>query len=228
MRGFLESIRRLGMVRIAMLAGVTLGILAAFVWLELQGPSRGRMTVLTSDLDPRSAQQIAEELTGKKIPYRIDGTQIFVPEGDLATARTLLSDGGATAGGTTGYEIFDRGNDFAVTDFDQQVKLTRALEGELARTIVSVRGIQHARVHIVLARREPFAHERQHAQASVMLTVPGHQLLSPEAVQSVVNLVAAGVPGLRPQDVTVVDSNLHLLFQAGDGSDPRAKSAAED
>lgn len=133
-----------------------------------------------------------------------------------------------STGGITGYEIFDRGNDLAVTDFDQQVKLTRALEGELARTIVSVRGIAHARVHIVLPRREPFAHDRQHAQASVMLTIPGRQALSAEAVQSVVNLVAAGVPGLRPQDVTVVDSNLHLLVQAGDGNDPRAKSASEE
>ena len=116
----------------------------------------------------------------------------------------------------------------AMTDFDQQVKLTRALEGELARTIVSVHGISHARVHLVLPRREPFSHDRQHAQASVMLTIPGRQNLTPEAIQSVVNLVAAGVPGLRPQDVTVVDSNLHLLVQAGDGNDPRAKSATEE
>jgi flagellar M-ring protein FliF len=228
MKGLIDSIRKLGMVRIAMLAGVTLGIIGAFVWLELQGPNRGRMTVLASDLDPQSAQQIAAELTGRKIPYRLDAGQIFVPDGDLATARTLLTAGGQSPGGITGYEIFDRGNDLAVTDFDQQVKLTRALEGELARTIVSVRGIAHARVHIVLPRREPFAHDRQHAQASVMLTVPGRQALTSEAVQSVVNLVAAGVPGLRPQDVTVVDSNLHLLVQAGDGNDPRAKSASEE
>jgi flagellar M-ring protein FliF len=228
MKGLIDSIRKLGMVRVAMLAGVTLGIIGAFVWLELQGPNRGRMAVLASDLDPQNAQQIATELTGRKIPYRLEGGQIFVPDGDLATARTLLSVNGMSQGGITGYEIFDRGNDLAVTDFDQQVKLTRALEGELARTIVSVRGISHARVHIVLPRREPFARDHQHAQASVMLTIPGRQALSAEAVQSVVNLVAAGVPGLRPQDVTVVDSNLHLLVQAGDGNDPRAKSASEE
>ena len=228
MRGFIDSIRKLGMVRVAMLVGVTLGIIGAFAWLEVQGPSGGRMTMLASDLDPQSAQQIAAQLTGRKIPYRLEGGQILVPDGDLATARTLLTVDGASAGGVTGYEIFDRGNDLAVTDFDQQVKLTRALEGELARTIVSVHGILHARVHIVLPRREPFAHDRQHAQASVMLTVPGRQILSPEAIQSVVDLVAAGVPGLRPQDVTVVDSNLHLLFRAGDPNDSQAKTMAEE
>lgn len=227
MKGFIDSIRNLGMVRVAMLVGVALGILAAFVWLELQGPTRARMTVLESDLDPQSAQQLAAELTGRKIPYRQDGGQILVPDSELATARTLLAANGRSNGHITGYEIFDRGNDLAVTDFDQQVKLTRALEGELARTIVSVRGITNARVHLVLPHREPFAHERRRAQASVMLTIPGRQALTPEAIQSVVNLVAAGVPGLRPQDVTVVDSNLHLLVQAGDGNDPRAKSAVE-
>jgi flagellar M-ring protein FliF len=229
MKGLIDSVRKLGMVRVAMLVGVTLGIIGAFVWLEMQGPGRARMTMLAADLDAQSAQQITTALTGRKIPYRLDGGQIFVPDGDVATARSLLGASGFSGGeATTGYEIFDRGNDFAVTEFDQQVKLTRALEGELARTIVSVRGITHARVHLVLPRREPFAHERQHAQASVMLTIPGRQALSAEAVQSVVNLVAAGVPGLRPQDVTVVDSNLHLLVQAGDGNDPRAKSALEE
>ena len=228
MKGLIDSIRKLGMVRVAMLIGVTLGIVGAFIWLEVQGPSRARMTVLASDLDPQSAQQIAAELTSRKIPYRLDGGQIFVPDSDLATARSLASVNGASNGNVTGYEIFDRGNDLAVTDFDQQVKLTRALEGELARTIVSVHGITHARVHIVLPRREPFAHDRQHAQASVMLTTPGRLTLSAEAIQSVVNLVAAGVPGLRPQDVTVVDANLHLLVQAGDGNDSRAKSATEE
>ena len=110
MKGFLDSIRRLGMVRVAMLMGVTLGIIGAFVWLELQGPSRARMTMLASDLDPQSAQQIVTELTARKIPYRLDGGQIFVPDSDLATARTLSAVNGASAGNITGYEIFTDGS----------------------------------------------------------------------------------------------------------------------
>ena len=58
MKGLIDSIRKLGMVRVAMLAGVTLGIIGAFVWLELQGPNRGRMAMLAADLDPQTAQQI--------------------------------------------------------------------------------------------------------------------------------------------------------------------------
>ena len=74
----------------------------------------------------------------------------------------------------------------------------------------AARGRDRAQITVEQSRH---VHDRLHAQASVMLTISGRQTLSPEAVQSVVDLVAAGVPGLRPQDVTVVDSNLHLLFR---------------
>jgi flagellar M-ring protein FliF len=222
----LDTLRAFGLIRVIALAGVAIGVLAAFLMLELHGVSTSRMTLLVADLDPHSLQQAIEELDRRKIPYRMDesGGQIFVPDSQVTTARATLTKAGLSVAGSTGYEIFDRGNDFSITDFDQQVKLTRALEGELARTIQSVHGIVRARVHLVLPRREPFARERREAQASVMLTLAGRQALPPEAVQSIVNLVAAGVPGLKPQNITVVDSNLHLLVQAGETDDPRLRS----
>jgi flagellar M-ring protein FliF len=222
----LDIIRKFGIVRAVALIGVAIGVLGAFLMLELHGVNTSRMTLLVSDLDPHSFQQAIEELDRRKIPYRMDesGGRIFVPDTEMNAARATLTKAGLSVSGTTGYEIFDRGGDFSTTDFDQQVKLTRALEGELARTIQSVHGITHARVHLVLPRREPFQREQREAQASVMLTLAGRQSLSPEAVQSIVNLVAAGVPGLKPQNITVVDSNLHLLVQAGDADDPRLRS----
>lgn len=230
MKGIIETIRKLGMVRVAMLVAVTIGVLGAFAVLEFQGATPSRMTVLAADLDPQSTRAITDELDRKKIPYRRDDAtgQILVPDSDVDTIRATLSKSGINLSSTTGYEIFDRGGDMTLTDFDQQIKLTRALEGELARTIMSVRGITHARVHIVLPHRQPFEHERTEAQASVMLTLAGHGSLSAEAVQSVVNLVAAGVPSLKPQNVTVVDSNLHLLVQAGDADDSRTRGDRDE
>jgi flagellar M-ring protein FliF len=226
MKGLIDSIRKLGMARVAVLVAVTVGVLGAFALLEFQGGPAARMSVLASDLDPQTVRQISDELDRRKIPYRADNAagEILVPESEAANARAALGKSGLNTSGTTGYEIFDRGNDMTLTDFDQQVKLTRALEGELSRTIASVHGITKARVHIVLPHRQPFEHQRSEAQASVMLTLAGHGALSSEAIQSVVNLVAAGVPGLRPQNVTVVDSNLHLLVQAGEADDARTRS----
>lgn len=229
-KNLIDTLRAFGLVRVITLAGVAIGVLGAFLMLELHGVNTSRMTLLVGDLDPHSFQQAIEELDRRKIPFRMEeaGGQIYVSDSDLEAARRTLTKAGLSMTGTTGYEIFDRGNDFAATEFDQQVKLTRALEGELARTIQSVRGIMHARVHLVLPHREPFVRERREAQASVMLTLAGHQALSPEAVQSIVTLVAAGVPGLKPQNITVVDSNLHLLVQAGDTDDARLRSMQAD
>ena len=93
---------------------------------------------------------------------------------------------------------------------------TRALEGELSRTIRTISGVRAARVHLVLPRREPFARDRQEAQASVMLTTAGAGRLDREGVQAILNLVAAAVPGLRPQNIAVVDSRGNLLARAGE------------
>jgi flagellar M-ring protein FliF len=196
-KGILAQARSFGLARVAMLGGVTLGMLAAFIWLEMQGPPPGRLKLVASDLDSATARTVTEELERRKIPYRLDsnGSELLVADGQMATVRGILSAKGVAASATHGYEIFDQGG-LALTDFDQQVRLTRALEGEISRTLEQVRGISRARVHIVLPRREPFVRDRQEAQASVMLSFPGRQSISAEAVQSVVTLVAAAVPGL--------------------------------
>ncbi|HET6607439.1 MAG TPA: flagellar basal-body MS-ring/collar protein FliF [Rhodopila sp.] len=220
MQGLLETIRKLGMVRVAVIAALTLGTIGGLVVLELWGGAAPRTSVLASNLEPQDAQDLMRALDSARLSYRFDPQtrQILVAESDLAAAQALKpgsAGGGATpAGGTTGYEIFDN-NGMLLTDFEQQIRLTRALEGELSRTITSVRGIERARVHLVLPHRQPFERQKSEAQASVMLTLAGRGILSNEAVRSVVDLVAAAVPGLKPSAITVVDSNLHLLRQAG-------------
>ncbi len=80
------------------------------------------------------------------------------------------------------------------------------MEGELARTIRTLQGVRAVRVHLVLPKREPFARDRQDAQASVVLTMAGAARLDRDGVQAVLNLIAAAVPGLKPQNIAVVDS----------------------
>ena len=98
----------------------------------------------------------------------------------------------------------------------------RALEGELARTIRAIHGVKAARVHLVLPRREPFARERQDAQASVLLTMAARRRLDREGVQAILNLVATAVPGLRPQNISIVDNRGGVLARAGEPTGPAA------
>ena len=231
MKGLLDSLRKLGMAPILALTGVIVGMIGIVTYLELGGVNTSRMALLYGDLEQQDSAQIIEQLEHHQIPYRVeaDGKRILVPAESVTTARAFLAKDGLPASGSIGDEIFDRNSDLTLTEFEQDVKRTRALEGELARTIQSMRGISHARVHLVLPRREPFAHKHSDAQASVMLTLGGVTTLPPEGIQAIVNLVAGAVPDLKPENITLVDSKMHLLARAGDPDDMRTRSMlAED
>lgn len=231
MKGLLDSLRKLGLAPILALAGVVIGMIGIVAFLEFGGISTSRMQVLYNDLDLHDSSLIVDQLEHHQVPYRVeaDGARIMVAAADVFTARAFLAKEGLPTSGVIGNEIFDRSNDLALTEFDQDVKRSRALEGELARTIEAMHGISHARVHLVLPRKEPFAHSRSEAQASVMLTLAGNQTLAQEGIQSIVNLVAGAVPDLHPENITVVDSHLRLLARAGDPDDIRTRSMlAED
>ena len=222
MNPFLEGLKTLGPSRLAALAVVTVGMLGLIGLLVTRGGGSEHIALLYADLVPRDAGQIAERLEAQHIPHQAnaDGTQIMVPTDQVAGARLLLAKDALPSGGSIGYEIFDRGDGFTANQFQENINQLRALEGELARTIRTINGVRDARVNLVLPKREPFSRDRQEAQASVLLTTVGVGRMDRETVQAVVTLVAAAVPGLRPQNVAIVDSHGNLLAKAGDLSGP--------
>jgi flagellar M-ring protein FliF len=234
LQGLLQTIRTLGMVRVAVIGALALGTLGGLAVLEFYGAAAPRMAVLASSLEPQDSQDLMRALDTAHLRYKFDPQtrKIMVAEADLEAAKALKPElSSAAAGGANaaepGYEIFDN-NGMLLSDFEQQIKLTRALEGELSRTISSMKGILRARVHIVLPHRQPFERQKTEAQASVMLTLASRGTMSDEAVHSVVDLVASSVPGLKPNAITVVDSNLHLLVQAGNDDQRMNGARSED
>ena len=217
MKALLDGLRALGPMRLGAMAAVAMGILGLLAMLAMRGGS-DRMALLYGDLDLRDSGQVVEHLTRNHIAYRLagQGSQILVPVDQVATARLLLAKDGLPSGGSIGYEIFDRGDGMAATDFQQKINETRAMEGELSRTIRAINGVRAARVHLVLPKREPFARDRQDAQASVLLTMTGVARLDRGGVQAIVNLIASAVPGLRPQNISIVDARGDLLARAGE------------
>lgn len=220
MKSIVDGLKALGPGRLAALAIVSVAMLGLLGVLMLRGGGSEHMALLYADLDLREAAQISDRLDAAHIPHQAvgGGAQIMVPADQVTRARLLLARDALPSGGSIGYEIFDRGDGFTTNEFQQGINQLRALEGELARTIRSINGVRAARVHLVLPKREPFSRDRQEAQASVLLTTAGAGRLDHEGVQAVVTLVAAAVPGLRPQNVAVVDSNGNLLARAGEAS----------
>ena len=230
MKAVLEGLKALGAARLAAMGVVALGLMGLLAVMVIRAGGNDQMALLYGDLDSREAGQIVEQLNRRHIPYRLGagGGQILVPADQVPEARMLLAKDGLPSGGSIGYELFDRGDGYLFSDFQQKISETRAMEGELARTIRAIRGIRQARVHLVLPRREAFAREQQEAQASVMLTMAGAQRLDKEGVQAVLNLVAAAVPGLRPRNIAVVDSRGDVLARAGEPVSQVTQAATAD
>ena len=223
MNALFDGLKALGTARLVAMGVVAVGLLGLLGMLAMRGGT-DRMALLYSELDAREAGQIIEVLDRQKIAHQLGagGTQILVPADQVARLRVTLAREGLPSGGSIGYELLDRGDGITASQFQQKMSETRAMEGEIARSIRTISGVKAARVHLVLPRREPFAREKQEAQASVMLTTTGANRLDREAIQAIVNLVAGAVPGLRAKSVSVVDSRGTLLARGGEAMGPAA------
>ena len=224
-----ELMRQLGPVRLAALAATGIAVLGFFIFLSSR-LSSGGMALLYGDLDPQDSGQIIQTLQSKNIPYDIKagGKQIFVPGDQVLQLRVSLAESGLPGGGSVGYEIFDDNQGIGTTNFVQNINLVRALEGELARTIGAMRNVRGARVHLVMPRRELFSREKQEASASVVLQIQGSSRLNNEQVQAIQHLIAAAVPSMDPQKISVLDDRGQLLARGnGDSSSAAAGNADE-
>ncbi len=185
-------------------------------------------TVLYANLDPGDAGEIIDQLRAEKIPYRLEdgGRTVLVPSRHVYESRLDLAVNGLPESGANGYEIFDGGT-FGLTDFVQKLNYRRALEGEISRTIQSLSEVRAARVHIVIPEESLFAEEQKEATASIVVRLKGP--LNTNQVAGIVRLVGAGVEGLKPENVTVVDTYGNILSKnAEDGSLAAATSTQLD
>ena len=182
---------------------LVVGIMVGSTW-WLNTPSYVPLFV---DMDTDTAGEVVERLKALKVNYRLDegGRTVRVPHERADELRLQLTSQGMPSSGRVGYEIFDR-TSFTDTEFQEQVKFRRALEGELARTIGTIAEVSSARVHLTLGKEVLFG-EPQPAKASVMLKLRGQRSLSPGAVTGLSNLVAFSVQGLRPESVIILDGS---------------------
>lgn len=227
MGGFTAALQRFGIGRLTVVLGVAAGVAAVLVAVMLrigQAPD----ALLYSNLDLREASEVTTALDSAGIKYssRGDGSTIFVSRDQVGEARMLVAGKGLVTSGSVGYEIFDNQSVLGQTEFQQNLNEKRALEGELARTIQTMRGIQSARVMIALPRRELFQSQAAEPTASVVVGVTGGQLTGAQ-VQAIRNVIASSVPNLKPEKVTLTDTSNRTLAAGTDGEGFSAASAEE-
>jgi len=181
--------------------------------------SRPALEILYTGLDRQDVSRIASVLKEANIPFDVnsDGNTVLVRFGETAPARMLLAEKGLPNSPSTGNELYDKLGSLGLTSFMQEVTRVRALEGELARTIQLMRGIKAARVHIVMPDEGSFRRTQQPPSASVVIrTESSDDAASAKAIR---HLVAASVPGLALEGVTVLNTDGVLLASGSDLAD---------
>lgn len=172
--------------------------------------------VLYSNLSESDAGQVVQKLKEMKVPYRAEAGGIFVPAERVYEARLQLASQGLPQGGGVGFELFDK-TSFGTTDFVQKLNYKRALQGELARTVMAIGAVEQCRVHLAIPEKSLFAREGEHERptASVLVKLRQGRTLSSAQVDGIVHLVASSVEDLNSQEITVVDAKGNILSKPG-------------
>jgi len=177
--------------------------------------SHGDYGLLYGRLSDTEAAKVIAALDDAKVPYKASGGSIMVPQDKVYAMRMQLAGRGIPQGDGVGFEIFDKQN-FGISDFVQRANYTRAVQGELARTISQIDEVESARVMIVLPENRLLLDKDKFATASVFVRVRGNSQLQPQSINSIRFLVANSVEGLKPNHVTVVDNLGNVLSENSD------------
>ncbi|AQT06342.1 flagellar basal-body MS-ring/collar protein FliF [Acetobacter persici] len=217
MQKIIAGLKGLGRTKLIALGAVGVLLIVALGVIAIRGGS-APMSLLYGELDLNEASEMVEDLTKAHIPSTSsdDGRSIYVPKDKVASARLLLAKDKLPSGGVVGYELFDKSGTLTSTQFEQGIDQTRAMEGELERSIRLLHGVRNVRVHLVLPHRDLFATQTNPSQASVVLDVGRSGAASEEAIQAILNLVAAAVPGLQSHNISIVDTRGDVLAKPGD------------
>ncbi len=191
---------------IGMIGSAVAGVFILIV--SLQKPS---YVLLYSGLSTEDASEVVQELKKEKVLYKLgaDGGSVLVPADKVYEARMSMASKGLPRSGI-GFEIFDKVN-IGTTEFVQKMNYQRAMQGELARTISELDGVERCRVHISIPDKTVFIEDQEAPTASVILKLrPGFRV-HPKRVRGIAYLVAGAVEGLSPEKVTIMDTEGRVL-----------------
>ncbi len=193
-------------------------VAGGLVWMNHWNEERDFKPLFTGLADEDAGALVAKLHEGG-FEYRLasGGSTILVASDKVAEARLQMASAGLPKSGRIGFELFDKAN-FGASEFTEQVNYHRAIEGELERSVMSIREVETARVHLTLAKDSLYSEARQPAKASVLVKLRHAAALSPQNIAAICQLTASAVPGLSADQVSLVDTSGNLLNR------PRAAS----
>lgn len=198
-------------------------VLIAVIYLS----SKPVYEALYANLPPTEVAKVIDFLEEKSVNYQLEngGQTVMVPAGKVHELRIDMAAEGipsrADAAGGVGLELLDKST-FGQSDLVQRANLKRAIQGELARTISQIDGVEEARVNIVVPEERLFRANRREPKASVLLKLRSRERLPSSKVRAIQFLVANSVEGLQAERVAVVDNYGRALAENEIQSDIQA------
>ena len=205
---------QLGTAQRMTVAAATFVLVAGLGALSLWS-SRADYGLLYGGISDSEAAKVIAALDDAKVPYKASGGSILVPQDKVYAMRMQMAAKGIPQGEGVGFEIFDKPN-FGISDFVQRANYTRAVQGELSRTIGQIDEVAAARVMIVLPENRLLLDKDKYPTASVFVRVRGNTQLSPQSINSIRFLVANSVEGLKPNHVSIIDNLGNSLSENSD------------
>lgn len=184
-------------------------------------PQKTEYVTLYRNLDPAQASPLVQYLRERGVDYRLEdfGTTLQVPVDRVDELRIEMAGQDMPFTQGLGFELFDE-DQLGITDFDRQVKLQRALQEELRRTITSLDAVMQARVHLAIPEPRVFLSERGTPSAAITLTLNAFVPIKEDQVRGIVFLVASSVEGLKAENIVIIDTQGNVLHDALSGMDP--------
>jgi len=217
---FVEGFSNLNLVRqVGLMIGLAASVAIGFaVVLWTQGEEYRPLYGSLDNIDAASVVQILEQ---NKMKFKLDVNSgaILVAADDVHMARLKLAEIGIPGQDNLGFEIMDKEQPLGTSQFVENTRYHRSLEGELARTITSITSIRSARVHLAIPKRSVFVRDARKPTASVFVEVFAGRTVEPAQVKAIANLVASSIPELRMEDVTVVDQRGNMLSTGEDSKE---------
>lgn len=203
------------MKQLLLLVGISLSIaVGVYVVFWSQEPS---FIPVYHQLDNYQAGEVMDVLQKSAITHKLDTKTglVLVDSAQLFEARIKLAQNGVSGGAGTGFEILDKESGLGTSQFIEQTRYMRGLQGELERTIASIQNIKTARVHLAIPKQSEFLRSKKTPSASVFVGLYGGVSLRSEQVAAITHLVASSIQGMSTKDVTVIDQNGTLLSTTG-------------
>jgi flagellar M-ring protein FliF len=208
----LRGLSELTMPRqIGLMLGLALSVaIAVAVVLWSQEPSYG---LLFAEIGDKDAADILEVLDTQGVKYKVDTRSgaIMVPADEVRELKLKLAAQGLPRSKSLGYDLLDKDQGFGTSKNVEMMRFRRALEGEIAQTIMAIQNVKSARVLLALPQQSVFVRERKKPSASVLVHLYQGRSLDKGQVESIIHLVASSVPQLEAEQVTVVDQRGQLL-----------------